>query len=277
MIADKIGNYKVVLIGSIIATGGFHTLLLTIDAHGINPTNTVTNRTQSSVSAFVYLSCDQSGRTLLKLPNNIANSTCPYENLSLREKPMIHLMSSECVQSCNGTTSSIDLCLATDDTDCYDMDGGVLLQLGLGNESLSNSSSDLCTIPVNEIMLKNSSQSAVLGCDCPIECPAFITDPSWISCPILNETSPSTEEFDHAKHQRGFWTYLVIRVLATAALGTSFTMLDTTTICLIKKYNGQLGRQRLFGVLGSAAFAFSTGIMLDWAASLNNGKLVTYA
>lgn len=270
MIADKLGNYKVVLMGSIIATGGFHTLLLTIDAHGINPIhNTVTNITQPSVSAFVYLSCDESGRTLLKLPNNCVNGTCPSENFSLKENPMIHLMSSECIQSCNGTTSSIDLCLATDTFDCYDLDGGVLLQLGLENQSLP--SSNPCTIPVNEIILKNSSQSTVIGCDCPIECPAFMTDPSWISCPTINETSPPTEEFDHAKHRRGFWIYLVVRVLATASLGTSFTMLDTTTICLIKKYKGQLGRQRLFGVLGSAAFAFSTGIMLDWAASLNNG------
>jgi hypothetical protein len=35
-----------------------------------------------------------------------------------------------------------------------------------------------------------------------------------------------------------------------------------------------LGRQRLFGVLGSAAFAMTTGILLDWAATLNNGKFL---
>jgi hypothetical protein len=62
--------------------------------------------------------------------------------------------------------------------------------------------------------------------------------------------------------------------MAMATLGTSFTMLDATTICLIKKYKGQLGRQRLFGVLGSAAFAMTTGILLDWAATLNNGKFL---
>ena len=278
MLADKIGNYKVVLMGSILATGAFHTLLLTIDAHGVDPATIVTNNNLSSATELVYLTCDNSGRTFLELPNNCADSTCSYSgNLSMfdRSANMIRLMPSECTQSCNGTKST-GLCLATDNTaDCHSLgEEGVLLQLGLGNTSLPTSSSDFCSFPVNQLFLSNSSQVAVLHCGCPIQCPALMTiQTAWRSCLTTNETLPSKDDYDHVKHRRGFWLYLIIRILATAALGTSFTMLDATTICLIKKYKGHFGRQRLFGVLGSAAFAMPIGILLDWASSLNNGKV----
>ena len=269
MIADKIGNYKVVLMGSIIATGGFHTLLLTIDAHGTDPSTLIAKTNQSSVNDLVYLACDESGRTLLTLPNDCANNTCPLVNLS-HHQPSVRFMASECVQLCNGTAVGVDLCLLTDSTDCYrSNDGGVFLKLDVANRT-----SDLCTLPLNQISIRNSSQIATLSCECPVQCPAMTTEP-WLSCPAGSDLP--NEDYDHYKHQRGFWFYLIIRILATASLGTSFTMLDATTICLIKKYNGQLGRQRLFGVLGSATFAVTTGILLDWAAALNNGKGFVYS
>ncbi len=275
MIADKIGNYKAVLMGSIIATGGFHTLLLTIDAHGVEPTTRIiTNISNlSSASELVYLTCDKSGRTFLEVPNDCTSGTCSYGNLSVLDRSaMIRLMPSECTQSCNGSTNSTELCLATDAIDCFPLEEGVLLQLGLENKSLPISSSDFCSFSVNHLFLSNSSQAATLDCGCPIQCPAFMIQ-SWLSCPTENENSTSEDVYDHYKHQRGFWLYLIIRILATASLGTSFTMLDATTICLIKKFKGQLGRQRLFGVLGSATFAMLTGILLDWAATLNNGNM----
>ena len=70
-------------------------------------------------------------------------------------------------------------------------------------------------------------------------------------------------------------------------------MLDSTTICLIRKYKGDLGKQviflnnlknifcynfndilkqRLMGVLASAIFGLCSGLILEWAAKLNNGN-----
>ena len=57
----------------------------------------------------------------------------------------------------------------------------------------------------------------------------------------------------------GFWVYLLLRILATAALGTVFTMLDASTICLVKKFNGELGKQRLLGVVGAGVFGMLSG------------------
>lgn len=279
MIADKLGNYKVVLIGSIFATAGFHTLLLTIDAHGINPTKVnTTNINESSNNMLVYLTCDDTGRTFLDLPNNCANSTCPHKNLWLREQSTIRLLTadSECISSCNELANSTDMCFLTMETGgCYHPpDENLILNLELENNSVSTNA-NFCSFPVNQLFLSNFSEAS-LGCDCFIQCSALMMQPLLPACSAKDDTlSLSTADiYDYSKHNKGFWLYLFLRILATATLGTSFTMLDATTICLIKKYKGQLGRQRLFGVLGSAAFAMSTGILLDWAATLNNGKFL---
>jgi hypothetical protein len=140
MIADKIGNYKVVLMGSIFATAGFHTLLLTIDAHGINPTQVVTNSNESSTNDLsVKLMCDDIGRTFLELQNNCANNTCPYDNLWLRGQPTIRLMTSECIPSCDEKANSTDTCFLTTETnDCYhSLDEDLFLKLELENNSVS--------------------------------------------------------------------------------------------------------------------------------------------
>lgn len=271
MIADKIGNYKAVLMGSILATAGFHTLLLTIDAHGTtNQSHFITNTTQPLRSALVHPACDRSERTIFKFANNCFSSMCRYENLF--ENSTKQFKPSNCVQSCNGASRSMDLCIKTGLFNCFTYEDETFLQPTTENASVPTISPVLCEMQTKESMLKNIPQSAIVDCDCPIDCPALVNSSPWFSCQTSNGTSPPTEFYDYEKHQRGFWLYLVIRILATASLGTSFTMLDATTICLIKKYKGQLGRQRLFGVLGSATFAMSTGILLDWAASLNNGK-----
>lgn len=277
MIADKIGNYKVVLMGSIFATAGFHTLLLTIDAHGINPTQVVTNSNESSTNDLsVKLMCDDIGRTFLELQNNCANNTCPYDNLWLRGQPTIRLMTSECIPSCDEKANSTDTCFLTTETnDCYhSLDEDLFLKLELENNSVSADSS-FCSFPVNQLFLSNSSEVS-LSCDCPLQCSALMIQPLLPACSAKDDDSSlsTADNYDYAKHNKGFWLYLFLRIMAMATLGTSFTMLDATTICLIKKYKGQLGRQRLFGVLGSAAFAMTTGILLDWAATLNNGKFL---
>ncbi|KAK4009736.1 major facilitator superfamily domain-containing protein 6 [Daphnia magna] len=274
MIADKIGNYKIVLMASIFATAVFHTLLLTIDAHGANPTKMVANSSELPANTIAYLTCDHAREIFLEVPKNCANDTCPYGNLLLTDQPMIRLITSECTQSCNGKTNNTNSCLMTSDaTDCYSfLDDDVLLQLELQNQSTTKINPDFCLFRINQLLLSNSTQTT-LDCDCPIQCPLRISQTWSSTCSTNNDTYSSSklDEYDYAKHRTGFWLYLFIRILATATLGTSFTMLDATTICLIKKYKGQLGRQRLFGVLGSATFAMLTGILLDWAANLKNG------
>lgn len=262
--------------GSILATGGFHTLLLSIDAHSVLPERMSSSYSNnSSENMWVYLACQQSRKTFIEYPERCTQSVNSSDDLPPTELPSsLHLLSTTCLESCNDNqTGGIEICIENDGdaTECYPLDKGLPLQVMFEKMNSFNNASN-CLFPVNQLVLSNTSERAVLNCDCPIKCPALIVQNNSLFA--SQESLQLTENFDNYNHNRGFWLYLIIRILATASLGTSFTMLDATTICLIKKHKGQLGRQRLFGVLGSAAFALTTGILLDWTTSLNNGELL---
>ena len=235
MIADKIGRYKPVLICGILFTGIFHTLLLTIDAGG--------NKLQDKAndSSVMQLTCahDLSGEAFLEWPG-CRNSSCL--NNSLQISPVIHVSSCNCYEACNGTKTCDQQSLA------INLD----IQVEFG-EMTGGHQHDMCKLPISQMLINNTTDPFV--CPCQSQC---IVSASGVSC------QENQSEYDSNKHQRGFWLYLICRIIATASLGTTFTMLDASAICLVKKYKGDLGKQRLCGVIGSAAFGSVSGILIEW-------------
>ena len=252
-----------------------------IDAHGIDPAIVRATNQMSSV----FINCEGlSGQANLEWSTSCANDTCPYENSFLTEATL-RLMPANCIHSCaeGSTETDSKFCLA-EEAGCRTLDKSIHLKMTLSESKRTESSdtgSGICSMTVDELMLFDSAQSqsplldnstitkVSMTCECPMRCPATLIHPKN-SC-STNQTAP---EYDYAKHNRGFWLYLIIRILATASLGTSWVMLDASTLCLIKKHKGDLGKQRLFGVIGSAVFGLLSGIVLDWASSLNNGNVL---
>lgn len=276
MVADKIGNYKLVLMVAVAATGCFHTLLLTIDANGIDPSLL---RINDNKSHDIILHCKETGPFELEWASGCDNNTyCPYEEL--RNVTSIALnVSSDCISTCqnlNDTTAAhfVDqLCILDGNKDITTGGCGLVKpdENGVVNITVSSllhyTEEELssCSFPFHHLSTSNTTQARSPACVCSMRCPVTHVEPK-----ILNPCHQPAE-YDHDKHQRGFWAYLFVRILATASLGTSWTMLDATTICLIRKYKGELGKQRLLGVVGSAIFGLCSGLILDWAATLNNG------
>ena len=229
MIADRTGRYKLVLITSMFLMGLLHTMLLLIDAQGIDPAlvAAAANSSQAN-SSLAELSCDSSGQLSLQWPICGANGTCADPG------DLIVVRSSDCDLSCVG---------------------GDELTFHLRSEPPWLAADDLCSQSVRYSDDNGSGQS----CPCPVRCSVEV---AALSCPPAFEL-----EFDTAKHNRGFWLYLVCRILATACLGTSFTMLDASTICLVKKHKGELGKQRLCGVIGSSIFGVGAGFVMEWFSS----------
>lgn len=257
MIADKFGNYKLVLIVSVVAMAGLHTSLLLIDANGYDPADRSFNQ---SIPEIV-LSCDGNGGMAVTLVNS-CNKTCNPEDLT--QVKTVEIIASNCTRSCqNGTVlSGNDVYLFQNETFCDVSPRS--LHLNLNDTTVNQEDPFSCSLTVQKLFRSDACGSFDLTCNefCQTSCPILSTEPAFPTC---------KPEYDHSKHQRGFWLYLFIRILATAALGTSWTMLDSSTICLIRKYGGELGKQRLLGVIGSAVFAMASGFLLDWTASLNNG------
>ena len=222
MIADKIGNYKVVLMATVIILGVFHTLLVTIDANGY-PSWVVGN---VSTVDLVHIRCDESGQTMLEWVD-CSNTTC----LSAFEKqPVVRFVNSDCYQYCGPDTA--ETC-QLGGAGCTPLKEGLALDLKLAPvKDGVPGKLNRCVTEIAEIRLANTSKSVQLKCQCSIRCPAKLLSEEQ-RCPI--------PAYDEAKHNRGFWMYLCFRIAATAALGTAFTMMDASAICLIKKYKGDLG------------------------------------
>ena len=64
--------------------------------------------------------------------------------------------------------------------------------------------------------------------------------------------------------QLTFWVYLIIRILFSIVLGASFTLLDGASLAVIMKVKGDVGMQRIFGVLGGILFSPISGILIDY-------------
>ena len=254
MIADKIGQYKPVLIASILGTGIFHTLLLTIDASGYD----CAPAADLSSPSNVHVICDESGRTSLQWHSR-SNESCVDEIQHMGNVIQLH---SDCPYSCGSNyNSSADLCLSDDQCSALSEDVLMLNFDKMAKERMKKP--EMCSLPISQLSVYNTSDPVRLVCQCQMRCSVSLVYPSY-HCP----ENTTVSRIDSTRHQRGFWFYLVCRIAATAFLGTSFTMLDASTICLIKKHKGDLGKQRVCGVIGSAIFAMGSGVLIDWMAEI---------
>ena len=224
MVADKIGNYKIVLMTTLVMTATFHTLLCAIDARGYPPIVDDNITTQN----FVFINCDQSGQTTLEWMS-CSNHTCPAATFS--SDPIVRFVASDCYEYCGEDTGKI---CHYDDVGCIPLKENVALELNMVDavNQRKPTKPNRCLLGVDKILVANTTTPVEMTCKCSIQCPAAL---------VGSELRCSIPQFDHDKHNRGFWLYLICRIFATASLGTSFTMLDASAICLIKKHKGQLG------------------------------------
>jgi hypothetical protein len=67
--------------------------------------------------------------------------------------------------------------------------------------------------------------SAALLCNCLIQCPLTLLMPTDTVDQELNFTlDDAIKETKRIKHNRGFWIYFILRILASGSLATSFSM-----------------------------------------------------
>lgn len=66
-----------------------------------------------------------------------------------------------------------------------------------------------------------------------------------------------------------FWAYFAIRMLGTFFIAPSFTMMDATSLALVKQHNAEFGKQRILATIGQATLPLLSGIIVDaYSASL---------
>nr|XP_027238503.1 major facilitator superfamily domain-containing protein 6-like [Penaeus vannamei] len=106
------------------------------------------------------------------------------------------------------------------------------------------------TVPASPSILQKRSSRAHLPPSYPLECQVTLSD--QCQHPDDPSNSPTT-----------FWVYFGLRMISTFFLASAFTMLDATTLAIIKQHKADFGKQRVLATIGTGIVPLVTGIILD--------------
>lgn len=217
MLADKFNRYKLMLMISVSSAVVFHTLLLQVDARVLPVVSTVANNTTADFPAHFY--CSRTGIFL-----HIGNESCPP---GVTEKWLAVWKPANCrpVACAQQSNMRMRWCSSTEKncTQITSKSTAVLsLELVLEFESIENEETD-CKVPITSITTEHSIEPSIMLCNCLIQCPVVLTPPSERE-EINNSTLIELKELERQKHNRGFWIYFFLRIMASGSLATSFSM-----------------------------------------------------
>ena len=212
----------------------FHTSLLHVDAR-INADGRFVqlNDNQSHDEEGAELVCNRTG-SFLTLPAhdalcdrqqiefNILSSLTPAECRTMHPQAQARMLlcssGGNCSQIILTSSTAIDLDLVVEQ---------VVINAGQG-----------CRVQIGDVLVHQ--MPSTLLCNCPIKCPILLEDRSP-SAPSTAWDATTESSSGRVRNIRGFWTYFMLRIFASMALGTSFSMLDATAICMVKNYGGVSG------------------------------------
>jgi hypothetical protein len=126
------------------------------------------------------------------------------------------LSNGNCTQIATGSTSVLEMDALLEVLDVTSWTGG------------ENNAGGNCTAQIVSAQTDQTRIPASLLCNCPIRCPAVAAP---ISSELDNNSSLSSsadllpveqqKELDRLKHNRGFWLYFNLRIIASGSLATT--------------------------------------------------------
>ncbi|XP_042231696.1 major facilitator superfamily domain-containing protein 6-like isoform X2 [Homarus americanus] len=229
ILADKFGNFKLVVLVSLVLTVVFHVMLLYIPQR---PTNSLT------------MSCGPQGHTL-------SWSFChgchmDSDNIDLQ------VTLQDCELHCESPSSDLVMCLH--DTNSSDLCTSFDLkhQITLNGTLTSWMDEDMCGHTWHDLQYE-SEMFHNLTCpgQCPVECQVKGVPP----CHLPDDPSQSYSTF---------WIYFILLMIANFFMSSLFTMMDALTLAIVKQHNGDYGKQRFLFIVGMAVISPLTGLLIDW-------------
>lgn len=219
MLADKFNRYKLLLIISVSSAVLFHTLLLHVDARVSPERSPLRNITEIPISVF----CNRTGSVL-----QFGNESWPA---AMNEKWLGYWTPSECQPVACTEYKHMRMHLCTPAGNCTQITTKstskleVELVLEADIKGITTKDNEY-TARIMGLQTDQTPLPTTLLCNCPIQCPLTLltpTDPS-IDKEFNSTSDELTKENERIKHNRGFWIYFILRILASGSLATSFSM-----------------------------------------------------
>ena len=219
MLADKFNRYKLLLIISVSSAVLFHTLLLHVDARVSPDRSPVRNITEIPTSVY----CNRTGAVL-----RLGNESLPT---AMTDKWLAYWTPSECQPVACTEYKDMRMHLCTPAGNCTQITtkstSKLEVELVLGPVLAGNKDRRTAETEHRIVALQTDQTplSATLLCNCLIQCPLTLFTPTEPIDQELNFTSDDAiKETERIKHNRGFWMYFILRILASGSLATSFSM-----------------------------------------------------
>ena len=219
MLADKFNRYKLLLVLSVSLSMVFHTLLLNVDARvspGFSPVRNVTE-----IPADLY--CSRTGASL-----HLANESCPGVESG---KWLAAWTPSECQPLACERDQHLRMRLCSPLNNCTQITSTSTskLDVELVLESIApvDGHREICKALVAEMTTDQTPFPGNMLCNCLIRCPVTLMRSPDVEDgqSFLNDSlDTSREEEERSNHNRAFWIYFILRIIATGSLATSFSM-----------------------------------------------------
>ncbi|XP_047496052.1 major facilitator superfamily domain-containing protein 6-A-like isoform X1 [Penaeus chinensis] len=227
IIADKFGKYKLVVCFNTLLCVVFHVSLLYVP---VRPTNSLTFACGPNGHALTWSSCD--------LCHDLRNSTD------------LHMVLKNCNFLCETSATEAHLCSSLQsDNSCISFN--ITEELNINATVLSWRENNTCSHTSSNLTHSEQEfQGLVCPSGCPLECQVTVLE----QCQHPDDPSNSP---------RTFWAYFGLRMISTFFLASAFTMLDATTLAIIKEHKADFGKQRVLATIGTGIVPLITGIILD--------------
>ncbi|XP_064096935.1 major facilitator superfamily domain-containing protein 6-like [Macrobrachium nipponense] len=232
IIADKFGRYKIVVIINIIITTILHCCLLYVPPRDKN--------------SLTFTCGSQEPR--------LTWDTCDYCHDD-RNGSSLDLVLQNCKFLCDTPPEEPKLCYYTghNTSTCHTFDMNT--QLHINGTISSLRANDTCS---HRWLDLTHDERSYQGLRCFHNCP--------IRCQVKG--MPHCEHPDDPSNKPDtFWIYFAIRITATFFLASAFTMLDATTLAVIRDHDGDFGKQRVLNMIGQAVVPLIAGILVDFHSS----------
>ncbi|XP_076319059.1 major facilitator superfamily domain-containing protein 6-like [Tachypleus tridentatus] len=296
LLADKIGNFKVLLSISLVFCAGVSNLLLLVPAVKMIPDSTFlrfqatfacpvdgSSLLNISVPEKIYSKIISETNSTIKLSSRSQNSTSEAsgDEGSLDESMILKNCNIYCDSKGAGLldvknfTKSLKLCIYEyQDHQCREFGKNETDSITIRLGDLMNSSA-VSTFSVTKIYVKNKTFHMI---SCDSELPS--KNQNNYSCRVQCSVNSSFLYSDRvplvpdAKSKAvTFWYYLVLRVLLIICIATEISLLKAAILTIIDEYKTEYGFQRVWVSVANCISPPITGVVMDY---LQRGSVEDY-
>nr|XP_045600592.1 major facilitator superfamily domain-containing protein 6-like [Procambarus clarkii] len=231
--ADALGKYKSVMVVNTVLTIVLHVSLLYV------PARPVPN---------LALTCGPDHHTLTWAACDLCHQDRNHTQLELTLK--------DCRFHCEAPPpeeeeeEELQVCLGVDHlTHCLPLN--TTNQMQLNGTVLSWREDDRCSHRWYDLVYEGQVFHTLT---CPSRCQVECQVEGLLSCGHPD---------DPTNNPHTFWIYFWLRMAAMFFMASAFSMSDATTLALLEQHGGDLGVQRLYGVVGLSLGPLFSGILID--------------